>query len=142
MNIDSFYIEIFKETKFLKETVLEEKLIENIKIESSCILVTKNFIGNDDDLGNLLIKSFFYVLSEKDTKPSDIILINRGIFLAIEGSEVLNALIKLSNDGVSILCCGSSLNYFKVREELAIGYISNMNDIIEVLMKSKKVITI
>lgn len=142
MNIDSFYIEILKDASFLKEATLEEKLFSDIKLDSTCLLVTRNFVGSDDALGQLLMKSLFYVMSEKETKPSDIILVNRGVFLAVEGSPVLSALHELDRSGVSIMCCGTSLNHFKVRDELALGYVSNMYDIVEVLMKAKKVITL
>ncbi len=143
MNIDSFYIEILKDSSFLQQTALEEKMLGDIKIEGSCIFVTKNYIGGEDSqLGQLLMKSFFYVMSEKETRPSDIILINRGVFLAAEGSPVLSALHELDRGGVSIMCCGTSMNYFKVRDELNIGFVSNMYDIIEVLLHAKKVITL
>ncbi|HOD41060.1 MAG: hypothetical protein BWY32_02423 [bacterium ADurb.Bin243] len=143
MNIDSFYIEILKDNSFLQQTTFEEKVLSDIKLESTCILVTKNYIGcEDNQLGQLLMKSFFYVMSEKETKPSDIILINRGVFLAAEGSPVLSALHELDRSGVSIMCCGTSLNHFKVREELNLGFVSNMYDIVEVLLRAKKVITL
>jgi selenium metabolism protein YedF len=143
VNIDSFYNEILKDGSFLKEATLEEKLISDIKLESTCILITRNYIGSEDgQIGQLLMKSFFYVMSEKETKPSDIILVNRGVFLAAEGSPVLSALHELDRSGVSIMCCGTSLNHFKVREELDLGYVSNMYDILEVLMKARKVITL
>jgi len=143
LNIDSFYIEILKDNSFLQQTTFEEKVLSDIKLESTCILVTKNYIGGEDNqLGQLLMKSFFYVMSEKETKPSDIILINRGVFLAAEGSPVLSALHELDRNGVSIMCCGTSLNHFKVREELNLGFVSNMYDIVEVLLRAKKVITL
>jgi len=143
LNIDSFYIELLKGSSFPQESVFEEKALSGIKIESSCVLVSKNYIGGEDStLGQLLIKSFFYVMSEKETKPSDIILINRGVFLAAEGSPVLTALHELARCGVSIMCCGTSLNHFKVREELNLGFVSNMYDIVEVLLHAKKVITL
>ena len=143
MNIDSFYIEILKDSNFLKQTTLEEKVLSDIKLEATCILVTKNYIGSEDNqLGQLLMKSLFYVMSEKETKPSDIILINSGVYLALSGSPVLNALQELDRSGVSLLCCGTSLNHFNVRGELAVGYISNMYDMVEVLMRAKKTITL
>jgi selenium metabolism protein YedF len=143
LNIDSFYLELLKDNSFLQQTTFEEKVLSDIKLESSCVLVTKNYIGDEDGtLGQLLMKSFFYVMSEKETKPSDIILINRGVFLAAEGSPVLNALHELDRGGVSIMCCGTSLNHFKVREELNLGFVSNMYDIVEVLLHAKKVITL
>jgi len=138
LNFDSFYVNILKETSALDERVLGE-----IQIESNCFLVKNDFIGEADTaLGHGLIKSLFYVMAEKETKPSDIILINRGVLLAVSGSPVLSALCELERSGVSILCCGTSLNHFKMRENLSIGYVSNMYDILEVLMRAKKVISI
>ena len=88
------------------------------------------------------MKSFIYVMAERETKPSDIILMNKGVLLAVEGSPTLSAFRELERNGVSILCCGASLNGLKVRDHLGHGYISNMYDILEVLMRAKKVITL
>ncbi|MEZ7890718.1 MAG: sulfurtransferase-like selenium metabolism protein YedF [Candidatus Wallbacteria bacterium] len=139
METESFYFNILKEST----SVIEEKFSIDIRLDSSCLLVTKNYFGDtDNQLSQSLIKSFFYVMAEKDTKPSEIILINKGVLLATEGSSIISALKELERDGVSLLCCGASLNHLKMREKLQTGYISNMYDIIEVLMQSKKVITI
>lgn len=137
MDVESFSANIFK------EACLEERLISEMKLESSCLLIQRDYLGPEDNaLSRSLIKSLLYVLAEKETKPSDIVLINRGVLLALHDSPVLSALVELDRNGVSLLCCGASLNSLKVRDELALGYISNMYDIIEVLMRSRKVITL
>ncbi|HNY13448.1 MAG TPA: sulfurtransferase-like selenium metabolism protein YedF [Candidatus Wallbacteria bacterium] len=137
MDFDNFYINISKET-----SAIEERILGEIQIESSCFLVKNDFIGESDALGHGLIKSLFYVMAEKETKPSDIILINRGVLLAASGSPILSALCELERSGVSILCCGTSLNHYKMHDSLSIGYVSNMYDILEVLMRAKKVVSI
>jgi len=137
LDVESFSDNIFR------ESCLEERLISEMKLESSCFLIQRDYLGPDDNaLSHSLMKSLFYVMAEKETKPSDIILINRGVLLSLHDSPVLSALLELDRNGVSILCCGASLNHLKVRDELAIGFISNMYDILEVLMRSRKVITL
>jgi len=139
LEIESFYLNILKEST----STIEEKFSLDIRLDAASLLITKNYFGDtDNQLSQSLIKSFFYVMAEKETKPSDVILINKGVLLAVTGSPIISALKELERNGVSLLCCGASLNYLKMREKLAAGYISNMYDIIEVLMKSKKVITI
>ncbi len=83
----------------------------------------------DDELGSLLIKSFFHALGELDNVPDTMVFYNSGVKLAAAGSEVLEDLKKLEEQGVDILVCGTCLNYFNIVEGLAAGRVSNMYDI-------------
>ncbi len=89
----------------------------------------------DDDLGVLLMRGFIYALAEGGEKPSRIILMNGGVRLAVEGSECLANLRRLAQEGAEILVCGTCLDYFKLKERLAVGRVSNMYEITELLMK-------
>jgi selenium metabolism protein YedF len=94
----------------------------------------------DDDLGKLLIKGFINTLPDIDLKPRTLVFLNAGIFLAINDSPVLDALKKLEQTGVKILVCGTCLDFFQRKQDLAVGVVSNMYDILDAMSKAEKVI--
>lgn len=94
------------------------------------VVISSAVMGSGDDtLGNVLMKSFLHTLTEAAQAPDTILLFNSGVKLAVPGSEVLDDLKALEAAGVSILSCGTCLNYFELKDKLAVGMISNMYDI-------------
>lgn len=115
--------------------------LENI-FEEIVYCITTNSLGQGSpDLGLTLMKSFFTALCSSSI-PKAIIFINSGIYLSCEDSLVLEQLVELQNKGVQILSCGTCLNYYKKTEKLALGNISNMLEIVNLLNGPNKVITI
>jgi selenium metabolism protein YedF len=105
------------------------------------IAIQQNGMGQgDDDLGKLLIKGFINTLPDIDLKPQTLVFLNSGIFLALNDSPVVDALTKLEQTGVKILVCGTCLDFFQRKNELAVGVVSNMYDILEAMSKTGKVI--
>ncbi|MBW4828372.1 MAG: sulfurtransferase-like selenium metabolism protein YedF [Clostridiaceae bacterium] len=84
-----------------------------------------------EELGKILIKSFIYTLTESVPYPSTLIFYNGGVKLTCEGSEVLDDLKKLEEQGVEILSCGTCLDFFKIQDELQVGGVTNMYTILE-----------
>ena len=84
-----------------------------------------------EELGAVLIKSFVFALTQLDDLPSTIIFYNSGVNLSCEGSPVLEDLKNLAAQGVEIISCGTCLNFYGLKEKLAVGEVSNMYDIVE-----------
>lgn len=84
-----------------------------------------------EELGSVLIKSFFFALTQLDELPATIIFYNSGVNLSCEGSPVLEDLKNLAAQGVEVISCGTCLNFYGLKEKLAVGEISNMYDIVE-----------
>ena len=97
--------------------------------------------GNEE-LGQILVRSFFHTLGEVQPRPDRIILFNTGVRLACEGSAVLDDLCALEADGVEILACGTCLGYFELKEKLAAGRVSNMYEIAEAILGAGKVVNL
>jgi selenium metabolism protein YedF len=105
------------------------------------IVIQNNKMGSGaDELGDILIKAFINTLPEVSLPSARIIFLNAGIHLACEGSAVLNSLQKLEAKGVKILCCGTCLDYYHKIEKLKVGTVSNMYEILELLIQADKVI--
>ncbi len=106
-------------------------------------LITSNTLGRgDDELGSILMRSFMHTLGEASSKPSRIIFINSGVKLVARGSEVLDDLRTLEKAGAEILACGTCLGYYKLKEAVEVGHISNMYDITSALLEAGKVISL
>jgi selenium metabolism protein YedF len=84
--------------------------------------------------------AFFHTLGEVESKPKTIIFMNSGVKLAVDGSRALDDLRDLAAQGISILVCGTCLDYFELTDKLAAGNISNMYDIANELLGAGKVV--
>ncbi len=115
--------------------------VEDQKSGNYVIALLKNRLGEgSQELGETLIKGFVNTLPEITLKPRTIIFMNAGIYLALKDSPVLESLKKLEKMGVELLACGACLDYFKKKDELGVGRISNMYEIMERMTQTGKVI--
>lgn len=112
-------------------------------VAKQVMLISSFTLGRpEEELGQVLMRSFFYTLREAEVVPGSIIFINSGVKLACEGSPVLSDLMALEKRGVRILSCGTCLDYFQLKEKLCVGSISNMYSIVEAMMTSDRLITL
>lgn len=115
--------------------------VEDARSGNFIVALLKNRLGEgSEELGEFLIKGFVNTLPEATIKPRTIVFMNSGIYLALKDSPVLESLRKLEQMGVELLACGACLDFFKKKDELAVGRISNMYEIIERLTQTGKVI--
>lgn len=102
------------------------------------VFISGSELGRGDaSLGALLMKGFIYALAEAETPPRRIIFMNSGVKLCTEPSESLPNLRRLAEAGVEILACGTCLDFFKLKDRLAIGRISNMYEISSFLLEGR-----
>lgn len=107
------------------------------------IFVPSSELGRGNaELGQILMKSFMFTLVEGDIPPRSLLFVNSGVHLTCEGSPVLEHLLNLAERGVKILSCGTCLDYFKLKEKLAVGQISNMYTIYDEMDSASKVISL
>lgn len=117
-----------------------ENKIEKNSDEFVIVVGTDKLGQGNDELGTILMKGYLYTLSENDVIPKELIFLNGGVKLTVEGSEVLESLKTLEKRGVKILSCGTCLDFYGIKDDLAIGEISNMYTIVESMNTSNKVI--
>ena len=112
------------------------------KQEDSCTVVfSSDKMGEgEEELGKNLMKSFVFALSNVDPLPTAMVFYNRGAFLTSEDSPVLADLKNLEKAGVKIMTCGLCADYYKIKEKLGVGVISNMYESVETQMESQKII--
>lgn len=107
------------------------------------ILIGKDTMGEgSEELGNVLMKGYFYTLTEAKPYPKAILFINSAVKLTTEGSEVIEHIRTLEGEGVEILSCGTCLDYFNLKDKLVVGGVTNMYTIVEKINEAKNTIRI
>jgi len=105
------------------------------------MLIGSDRLGDGpEELGRLLMKNFIITLLDQGELPDRMLFLNTGVLLTAEGSEVIEVLDALGNRGVEVLSCGICLDYFRKKEKLATGSVTNMFTIEESLLKARSVI--
>jgi len=93
----------------------------------------------DPELGAILMRAFCQTIVQVEA-PQKLLFYNRGVLLTLNDSPVLSELKGLEEMGVGLLVCGTCLDYFKVRDRLAVGQVSNMYSILESQMQAGRII--
>lgn len=107
------------------------------------IFVNKEIIGaGNDELGQSLMKMFFYTISEGEDLPKSILFMNGGVKVPTLNDQAIEHLKVLQDKGVELLVCGACLNFYELENKLEVGKISNMYDITNAMKEASKVITI
>ena len=96
------------------------------------VVLSANVMGTGDPkLGTSLMKAFVFALTNQDQLPDTILCYNSGAYLTCEGADTLEDLKLLEGEGVTILTCGTCLDFYGLKEKLADGGVTNMYDIVE-----------
>jgi len=131
-----YFVNITKE----KNEVTNEVVTELTNKKFTLVLSSDKLGMGDDELGAMLMKSYIFALSEADTIPNDLLFINGGVKLTSSESLVLDSLNKLVQRGANILVCGVCLDFYNIKDKLAIGEISNMYTIVQLMNNADKTI--
>lgn len=107
------------------------------------VLVTGGTLGKSDaELGEVLIKGFLGTLSKLTNPPAVLALMNEGVKLASSDSAACDHLKDIEKTGTKILVCGTCTNHFGITDKIAVGTISNMFEILEMVTGADKILSI
>ena len=105
------------------------------------VVLSGNVMGTGDSkLGTSLMKAFVFALTKQDQLPDTILCYNTGAYLTCEGADTLEDLKLLESEGVTILTCGTCLDFYGLKEKLAVGGVTNMYDIVERMENAAQII--
>lgn len=108
---------------------------------NTVIVIASDRMGSgNDELGRVLIKGFIYAVTQLDELPKAMLFYNGGATLTAEGSDSLEDLKALESQGVEIMTCGTCLDYYGLKEKLAVGTVTNMYSIVETMAEAGKII--
>ena len=105
------------------------------------VFITAETMGSgDDELGRLLLKNYLIALTEMTDLPEAIYLVNAGVKLVCEGSELIEVFDKLGCQGIDIAACGLCLEFFHLKEKQSLGRTTNMLEIATALQTADGII--
>ena len=105
------------------------------------VVLSANVMGTGDEkLGTNLMKAFVFAVTKQDQLPETIVCYNTGAYLTCEGADTLEDLKALEAEGVNILTCGTCLDFYGIKDKLAVGTVTNMYEIVEVMEKAKNIV--
>ena len=96
--------------------------------------------SGDEKLGKALMKAFVFALTKQDVLPETILCYNTGAYLTTDGADTLEDLKLLESEGVTILTCGTCLDFYGLKEKLAVGSVTNMYDIVERMESAQTIV--
>ncbi len=107
------------------------------------VFIPTDCLGQGDtELGRKLMLNFIKTLSEFGQDLWRIVLVNSGVKLSIEGADTLSALQTLEKAGVSILVCGTCLEFYELMDKKGVGQTTNMLDIVTSMHLATKVVRV
>jgi selenium metabolism protein YedF len=106
------------------------------------VLATDSLGQGDEELGRKIVVNFIRTAKEMGDDLWRLVLLNGGVKLAVEGSEVLPQLQELADAGLGILVCGPCLKTFNLFEKRQVGELTSMVDIITSMQIADKVISL
>lgn len=105
------------------------------------VVLSGNTMGTGDPkLGTALMKAFVFALTKQDRLPETILCYNTGATLTCEGADTLQDLKALEAEGVTIRTCGTCLDFYGLKDKLAVGSVTNMYDIVETMENAGSII--
>lgn len=124
-----------------KAEAQEEEICMPDARSNTVVVISSDRMGSgNDELGKVLIKGFIFAVTQLDTLPKTMLFYNGGATLTTEGSDSLADLKSLEAQGVEIMTCGTCLDYYGLKEKLAVGSVTNMYSIVETMAKAGKII--
>jgi selenium metabolism protein YedF len=98
--------------------------------------------SGDDGLGRALMRNFLYSLARAEVRPERLMFMNGGVRLTCEGSDVLDDIRILAESGTIVKSCGTCLDYFGLKEALAVGDVGDMAGSAAALSGGPEVVTV
>lgn len=119
----------------------EETCMPDTRSNTVVVIASDRMGSGNDELGKVLIKGFIFAVTQLDTLPKAMLFYNGGATLTAEGSDSLADLKSLEAQGVEIMTCGTCLDYYGLKEKLAVGTVTNMYSIVETMASAGKILS-
>ncbi len=110
------------------------------------VLVTKTWLGHvadaDRRFGEAMLDKFLHTLEASPVKPAAICFYTEGVKLVVSNSPVLLSLKVLADAGVRMLVCQSCVQQYGMTDQVAVGSVGSMADIVAAIMDADTVVTV
>lgn len=107
------------------------------------ISITRPGMGSGPiELQQMLVSKFLALTMESGELPSKILFYTDGVRLVCDGSPVLESLRQLEAQGVELVLCKTCLDFLGLADQVQVGVVGGMGDIIEAMNRAAKVIAL
>ena len=110
------------------------------------LLVTREGLGQVDPterpFGVAMFDRFLHAMESQPIKPDAICFYTEGVKLLCKGSPAALGLRLLQGMGVRLVACRTCIEHFQLTDEICVGEIRGMNDIVTLLVSAERVVTI
>ena len=96
----------------------------------------------DADLKLKLAKKFLTLLAEIEPLPKQICFYTDGVRLCVNDSPVLAELRVLENKGVELVLCSTCLETFSLQDQVAVGIVGGMGDILTAISNAENTVAV
>lgn len=93
-------------------------------------------------LREILAGKFLALIADAGTLPAAICFYTDGVKLVCEGSPVLPALQELEQRGVHLVVCKTCLDTFGLADQVRVGIVGGMTDIITAMWQADSVVSL
>lgn len=136
---ENLYVVTINVDKPLEETMTVA--CQTVTMGPTVAVIDSDTMGRgNEELGKILMKGFIFALSKLEALPKTVLFYNGGARLTCEGSESLEDLKSMEEQGVEIFTCGTCLDFYGLKDKLAVGSVTNMYTIVEKMDQAGKVI--
>ena len=112
-------------------------------MQDTIIQITNSGMGQGDQaLQSKLIGKYLELLRLNESLPAAICFYTDGVRLVVNGSPVLDHLRELEEAGVRLIVCSTCLEHYGLTDQVVVGIVGGMTDILEAQVKSARVITL
>jgi hypothetical protein len=138
----NYYLKMIRGDFSEFEEVQPAKLKGPFSLKNIAVLFQNPSIGDGKkEFGLKLVDAFLRSLINSQTKPKVIILMHRGVHLAVEPESTVSKLIVLEEQGCKIMVCVTSADEFGVSDKLKVGFLASMDEMVEQMLSAWKVIS-
>jgi len=110
---------------------------------NTLIQITDNGMGRgSEELGLKLITNYFKLLIADNRLPKIIVFYNAGVKLICKNSPIVTPLKEMEKLGVKLIACKTCLDFFEIENQVEVGKIGSMPDIITLQAAADKVINL
>ena len=110
---------------------------------STVILINNEGMGHADQaLQYTLIKKYLSLLDSQEPLPEALCFYASGVKLVTKGSPVIEFLKDLEAKGIRLIVCQTCLDFYSITDQLQVGTMAGMPDILDAQHNADKVITL
>lgn len=110
---------------------------------NTVLLFTRNGLGHGpEELQRGLAFKYLSLTLESGNWPAKIVFYTDGVRLCCSGSPVIEPLKTLAALGVELVLCQTCLVSFGLQDQVEVGVVGGMGDILEALQKAHKVVSL